>query len=114
MALSEELKDSPGGNFISLPFQMKVPHLDFLYRLSCEMSQDRHYVGAPFDGTQSRLILPIVGGVVKGPRISATIQHMSGADWGTKIRNTDVQLMLDSYPTNDRAFALTWCPVHVA
>lgn len=66
--------------------------MEFIYRLDCEMAKENHPVGAPFHGTHSRMIMPIVGGTVKGPAINGTIQHMSGADWGTLVTGTGVSL----------------------
>ena len=60
--------------------------MKFVYRLECEMAQEKHVVGAVAGNT--RIIMPIVGGTVKGPRISAIIEHMSGADWGLAIGGT--------------------------
>ncbi|GIZ48945.1 hypothetical protein CKM354_001198800 [Cercospora kikuchii] len=89
MTDEHKLQDSPGHDYLPLPISMKVPHMDFIYRLSCDMAAENHPVGAPFDGSHRRVIMPIEGGSVKGPGISATIQHMSGADWGTQVAGTE-------------------------
>ncbi|KAF2211254.1 hypothetical protein CERZMDRAFT_43753 [Cercospora zeae-maydis SCOH1-5] len=89
MANDHRLQDSPGHEYLPLPFSMKVPHMDFIYRLSCDMAAENQAVGAAFNGSHRRVIMPIEGGIVKGPRISATIQHMSGADWGTQVAGTE-------------------------
>ncbi len=47
------------------------------------MAKDNHYmVGAQSGTSNARVVMPIVGGTVKGPQISGIIEHMSGADWG--------------------------------
>lgn len=56
------------------------------------MAEDNHVVGAPFNALHTRIIMPIVDGTVKGPRISATIERNSGADWGTTIQGAHVSL----------------------
>lgn len=92
MAARSNPTESPGNAFAlsDPPLQMKLPHLELLYRLECEMATENQTVGAPFGGTHNRVIMPIVGGTVNGPSIRGVIQHMSGADWGTKIKGTDV------------------------
>lgn len=123
--MSKPGEDSLGQQHLKLPFSMKVPHFDFVYRLSCEMAETTYPIGAPFDGTQMRMILPIKGGMVKGPHIDAEIVQMSGADWGSVTKGADVcnihgcqeQAVVDSetvhatrrsiYPQDDR-----WC-IHI-
>lgn len=83
---------SPGNDYSTEDIRMKIPHMDFIYRLDCEMAKENHPVGAPFGGTTSRTIMPIVGGTVEGPGISGTIQRMSGADWGTMVQGTGVRI----------------------
>ena len=92
MAASSSLRDSSGNQHIDVPLRMKVPHLDFIYRLSCNMAEDNHLVGASFGASHSRVIMPIVDGDVKGPKISAKIERNSGADWSMTIQGTDVSL----------------------
>ncbi|KAF7190938.1 hypothetical protein HII31_08097 [Pseudocercospora fuligena] len=89
MALTNELDPSPGDAYMSIPLQMKVPHLDFIYRLSCEMAPETHPVGAAFDASHSRVIMPIAGGSVHGPGISASIEMLSGADWGMGVKGAE-------------------------
>jgi len=69
---------------------MRTPSMKFIYRLECEMAKDDHVVGAQTGTSNVRVIMPIVGGTVKGPKISAIIEHMSGADWGLVIGGTGV------------------------
>ncbi|KAI5363632.1 hypothetical protein Slin14017_G055960 [Septoria linicola] len=94
---------APGHDFMPLPFQMKAPYLDFVYRLSCEMASDNYAVGAPFGGAHSRMTIPISGGTVRGPYISAEIQKMGGADWGTAVTGTGVSFAIkNSQATRSR------------
>ncbi|SMQ52327.1 unnamed protein product [Zymoseptoria tritici ST99CH_3D7] len=76
---------------------MRMPSMEFIYRLSCDMASENHAVGAPFSGSHNRVIMPIVGGRVEGPRVSADIQHMSGADWGTAIKGTNFMILNARY-----------------
>ncbi|EMC93718.1 hypothetical protein BAUCODRAFT_141148 [Baudoinia panamericana UAMH 10762] len=80
---------SIGNQYDSIPLQMYVPRLEFVYRLKCEMASENDYVGAPFDGSNVRVVMPIIGGTVKGPRISGIIQHRSGADWGQSNKGSN-------------------------
>lgn len=91
-----------GHDFLPLPFQMKVPHLDFVYRSSCDMASDNYAVGAPFGGSHSRTIMPISGGIVRGPHISAEIQKTGGADWGTVVTGTGVSLAIKDSQAQQR------------
>jgi hypothetical protein len=76
---------SPGNELSNGIHPMRLPNLEFLYRLECTMSSERHPVGGA-KGTQvSRMILPIVGGTVRGPRLSGIIQENSGADWAEMV-----------------------------
>jgi hypothetical protein len=61
------------------------------------MAKDDHVVGAQAGTSNVRVIMPIVGGTVKGPKISGIIEHMSGADWGLAMGGTGVS-------RNDRRF----------
>lgn len=68
-----------------------LPSLDFIYRLRCSMSPDESVIGKPSTSQTSRVILPISGGTVSGPRISGTIVPASGADWATSLPNESVR-----------------------
>jgi hypothetical protein len=92
MAQNGSSTASPGNEFAIKPFPMQVPHLDFLYRLECEMAKENDNIRSPFDGSGVRIIMPIIGGTVRGPKLSGTIQHRSGADWGMSMKGTDVSL----------------------
>lgn len=90
MSSAGHTNDSPDNGHSTNGFKMRIPSLKFMYHLECEMSQENHVVGAQFGTSNARVIMPIVGGTVKGPRISAIIQNMSGADWGLAIGGTGV------------------------
>jgi hypothetical protein len=83
---------SPGNAYSDRSIEMKTPSMKFIYRLECEMAKDDH-VGAQIGTSNARVIMPIVGGTVKGPKISAVIEHMSGADWGLAIGRTGASHM---------------------
>ncbi|KAK3672395.1 hypothetical protein LTR78_007702 [Recurvomyces mirabilis] len=83
------LEPSIGDQYYDIPLKMLVPQLDFIYRLKCEMAKDNDMVGAAFGGTNIRIVMPILGGTVKGPQISGIIQERSGADWGSVVQGTD-------------------------
>ncbi|KAF2220355.1 hypothetical protein BDZ85DRAFT_267618 [Elsinoe ampelina] len=80
---------SDGQQHLPLPVAMRVPYMDFVYRMSAEMADTTQPVGAPFNGKYARMIMPIKGGIVKGPNFSGEIVHMSGADWGTTVQGAD-------------------------
>lgn len=69
---------------------MRIPSLDFIYRLECTMSPDEQVVGKPLSSHQSRIILPIHGGAVSGPKIDGIIVNASGADWATALPDESV------------------------
>ncbi|KAK5115265.1 hypothetical protein LTR62_001465 [Meristemomyces frigidus] len=83
------LQPSIGSEFDDIPLKMHVPQLEFIYRLQCEMAKENDHVGAAFGGTNERIVMPILGGTVKGPEISGIIQERSGADWGTAVQGTN-------------------------
>ncbi|KAF4548507.1 Hypothetical protein D9617_27g044740 [Elsinoe fawcettii] len=97
---------SIGGQHLKLPVPMRVPYMDFIYRMSAEMTETTQPVGAPFNGKQFRLILPIQGGVVKGPNFNGEIVHLSGADWGTTTQGADFMRLDARYTvkTDDGVF----------
>ena len=55
------------------------------------MSPDEQVVGKPSSSHQSRVILPINGGTVSGPKIAGIIVNASGADWATSLPNESVR-----------------------
>lgn len=81
---------TPGNAYSDRSIEMRTPSMKFIYRLECEMAKDDHVVGAQIGTSNTRVIMPIIGGTVKGPKISAVIEHMSGADWGLVIGRTGV------------------------
>ncbi|CZT15863.1 uncharacterized protein RCC_01701 [Ramularia collo-cygni] len=76
---------SPGNAYFTHVPNMRLPSMDFIYRLECEMSKDEQIIGKSSVAQVSRAILPISGGTVLGPRISATILNTAGADWATTL-----------------------------
>lgn len=83
---------SPNDAFKSQAPPTRLPSLDFLYRLDCVMSPKEYLVGKPSNSQTSRVILPISGGTVSGPRINGTIVAASGADWATTLHNESVSI----------------------
>ncbi|KAK2035600.1 hypothetical protein LX32DRAFT_633353 [Colletotrichum zoysiae] len=61
--------------------QMRMPHLDFVYRIVCDMDPSSYEISNVDSSSITRLVLPILGGSVKGPRIQGKIVERSGADW---------------------------------
>jgi len=81
---------SPGNAYMPKFPPMRLPSLDFIYRLECTMSPDAQVVGKASSSHQSRVILPISGGSVSGPKITGIIVDASGADWATSLPNESV------------------------
>lgn len=81
---------SPANAYLAHLPQTRLPSLDFIYRLECSMSSDVQVVGKQSASSSSRIILPIAGGAVSGPRLSATILSVSGADWATSLPGESV------------------------
>ncbi|KAM0081503.1 hypothetical protein ACKRZS_006289 [Fusarium odoratissimum] len=80
---------SPGNDFspsdTGIP-AMRMPHLEFIYRIVAEMDKEGVTEIAGIDGTsKSRVVLPIQGGQVNGPQIKGIIVDKSGADWAEVI-----------------------------
>jgi hypothetical protein len=88
--------------------------MKFIYRLECEMAKDDHVVGAQSGTSNVRVIMPIVGGTVKGPRITGVIEHMSGADWGLVMGGTGVshRILEFSSPAYHCIGHEVECPIH--
>lgn len=82
---------SPGNPFSSGEPPMRMPHLAFIYRIVAYMRPGDGAGGGTstipnVHGTAvTRLVLPIAGGTVRGPRISGEIVPDSGADWAQRI-----------------------------
>lgn len=60
---------------------MRMPHLEFIYRIAALMDPGSTSIPNVHNTGLSRLILPIAGGTVRGPRIKGDIVQNSGADW---------------------------------
>lgn len=76
---------SPGNEFSSGEPPMRMPHLEFIYRIVADMSPNSFSIPNVHGTGISRLILPIIGGTVRGPRIIGEIVKNSGADWAQRI-----------------------------
>ncbi|KZL64558.1 hypothetical protein CT0861_06675 [Colletotrichum tofieldiae] len=80
---------SPGNAFspsgVDVP-PMRMPHLDFIYRIVCDMDPSISEIPNVDNTSITRLVLPILGGSVGGPRIQGKIVERSGADWLERIR----------------------------
>ncbi|KAM5354095.1 hypothetical protein ACJ41O_000745 [Fusarium nematophilum] len=65
---------------------MRMPHLEFVYRIVADMDKEGISSIPGVDSTSvTRLVLPIRGGSVNGPRIKGVIVERSGADWAEVI-----------------------------
>ncbi|KAF2151557.1 hypothetical protein K461DRAFT_321774 [Myriangium duriaei CBS 260.36] len=87
----------------NIPADLRLPALDFLYRLDCVMSDDQFHINQPVGGQATRLVFPISGGTVQGPKISGVIVPNSGADWATTFHGGAVMHLNARYTlrTND-------------
>ncbi|KAK1498431.1 hypothetical protein CCUS01_12788 [Colletotrichum cuscutae] len=88
-ARSSDHAPSPGNAFspsgVAVP-PMRMPHLDFIYRIVCDMDPNESEIANVDNTGVTRLVLPILSGSVKGPRITGKIVERSGADWAERIR----------------------------
>ncbi|KAK2011932.1 hypothetical protein LZ32DRAFT_692217 [Colletotrichum eremochloae] len=79
---------SPGNAFspsgVDVP-PMRMPHLNFVYRIVCDMDPNSYEIPNVDSSGITRHVLPILGGSVKGPRIQGKIVERSGADWLQRI-----------------------------
>ncbi|KAH8688408.1 hypothetical protein BGZ61DRAFT_494501 [Ilyonectria robusta] len=65
---------------------MRMPHMEFVYRIVADMDSEGISEIPGVDGTSvSRIVLPIHGGSVSGPRIQGIIVEKSGADWAQVV-----------------------------
>ncbi|EXK23669.1 hypothetical protein FOMG_19569 [Fusarium oxysporum f. sp. melonis 26406] len=65
---------------------MRMPHLEFIYRIVAEMDKGGVTEIKGIDGTaKSRIVPPIQGGYVNGPQIRGVIVEKIGADWAEVI-----------------------------
>ena len=87
---------SPGNDYIinaDTP-PMRLPHLQFIYRMECEIDPQEINVGAPHNAGVIRSIAPIIGGAVRGPRIEAEVLKLGGADFAEVWQGTHVSCCL--------------------
>lgn len=77
---------SPGNAFGSGESSMRMPHLEFIYRVVAFMSPNNVVIPDIHSTGVARVILPISGGTVKGPLVNGVIVKDSGADWAQRIR----------------------------
>ncbi|TDZ36596.1 hypothetical protein C8035_v005094 [Colletotrichum spinosum] len=103
---------SPGNGFspsgVDVP-PMRLPHLDFIYRIVCDMDPSVSEIRNVDNTGVTRLVLPILSGSVRGPRIEATIVERSGADWAEQVTPGKVFARLNArytLKTNDGVFIL--------
>lgn len=60
--------------------------MEFVYRIVADMDSEGISEIPGVDGTSvSRIVLPIQGGSVSGPRIQGVIVEKSGADWAQVV-----------------------------
>ncbi|CAN8099174.1 unnamed protein product [Discula destructiva] len=76
---------SPGNEFSAGELPMRMPHLEFIYRIVAFMDPESSSIPNINNTGVSRLILPIAGGTVRGPHIRGEIVRNSGADWAQRI-----------------------------
>ncbi|KAF6802548.1 hypothetical protein CSOJ01_11511 [Colletotrichum sojae] len=80
---------SPGNAFspaaVAVP-PMRTPHLDLVYRIICDIDPAVSEIRKAGGTGATRLVLPILKGVVRGPRIEGEIVERSGADWAEQVR----------------------------
>jgi hypothetical protein len=67
-----------------------MPHLSFIYRLECDISEDEMDIGAAHGAGLIRSVANITGGTLKGPDIEAVVLP-GGADWAKVIEGTHVR-----------------------
>ncbi|OLN87604.1 UPF0311 protein-like protein 2 [Colletotrichum chlorophyti] len=88
---------------------MRMPHLDFIYRIVCDMDPGVSEIRNVDNTGVARLVLPILGGSVKGPRIEGKIVERSGADWAERLNPDKVFAKLHArytLQTSDGVFIL--------
>lgn len=79
---------SPGNAFLPIGIAvppMRMPHLDFIYRIVCDMDSNISEIHNVDKTDITRVVLPILSGSVKGPRIEGKIVERSGADWAERV-----------------------------
>lgn len=92
---------------------MRMPHLEFIYRIVAFMDPGLTSIPNVHSNGVSRLILPIAGGTVRGPKIKGDIVRNSGADWAQRISSSKVRRL--SLPSHFKCSAIENSPVsHLA
>lgn len=69
---------------------MRMPHLELIYRIVAFMDPNSTSIPNVSNTGLSRLILPICGGTVRGPKINGEIVKNSGADWAQRTNQSKV------------------------
>lgn len=85
---------SPGNGFSSGEPPMRMPHLEFIYRIVADMDPNSSSIPNVHGTGLSRLILPIVGGTVHGPHITGEIVKNSGADWAQRVSGSSSKVRI--------------------
>lgn len=70
---------------------MRMPHLEFIYRIVAFMDPGFTSIPNVHNTGLSRVVLPIAGGTVRGPKINGEIVRNSGADWAQRISSSKVR-----------------------
>lgn len=82
---------SPGNEYSPDVAPLRMPHLEFIYRIVVAMDKDPGAVTAIPNAQGldvTRMVLPIAGGTVRGPLVRGEIVKNSGADWAQRIANS--------------------------
>lgn len=90
---------SPGEQYSQGIHTMRMPHMEFVYRIVCQMTGDHSLIDGVQDTNISRLILPIAGGTVSGPNINGIIVPNSGADWAQLVGSEEQVSNVSCYTT---------------
>ncbi|KAH6887439.1 hypothetical protein B0T10DRAFT_549481 [Thelonectria olida] len=89
--------NSPGNELYPDVPAMRVPHLEFVYRLVAKMHPVDNYDIENVQGTGvSRSIGHIQSGTVRGPAINGVVVENSGADWAERIHSKKIYYKLDA------------------
>ncbi|KAJ4422772.1 hypothetical protein N0V82_002551 [Gnomoniopsis sp. IMI 355080] len=91
--MAPEQVSSPGNGFATGESSMRMPHLEFIYRIVAFMDPGFSSIPNVHNTGLSRLILPIAGGTVRGPKINGEIVRNSGADWAQRISSSKVRMI---------------------
>ncbi|KAI3401531.1 hypothetical protein diail_10132 [Diaporthe ilicicola] len=83
---------SPGNEFSLGEPPLRMPHLEFIYRIVAEMDPGASPIPNVQGTAVSRIVLPIAGGTVRGPQIKGEIVKNSGADWAQRVDSPKARL----------------------